>query len=74
MLGRTIGFSAGGSTGSALHAIRELSPTLDKSDVVLFISPDSGLRYISKFFSDDWMRKHCFRLENEVPTHVKPTT
>ncbi|MEW6401238.1 MAG: pyridoxal-phosphate dependent enzyme [Chloroflexota bacterium] len=57
---RQEGIFAGGSTGSALAGAmkycRKLSP--DRLPVVIF--PDSGSRYLSKFYDDKWMREFGF--------------
>ncbi|MCZ7570396.1 MAG: pyridoxal-phosphate dependent enzyme [Ardenticatenaceae bacterium] len=57
---REEGLFCGGSSGTAvvgaLHVARELGP----SDVVVVILPDSGSRYLSKVFNDDWMRENRF--------------
>ncbi len=54
------GIFAGGSCGSAvaiaLDVAREMNP--DQSVVVLL--PDSGAKYVSKIFNDDWMRENRF--------------
>jgi cystathionine beta-synthase len=56
------GLFVGGSSGSAVvGALRWLSghPIPDGSTVVVLL-PDSGDRYLSKFYSDDWMREKGF--------------
>jgi cystathionine beta-synthase len=55
---REEGIFCGGSSGAALAgAIRAAEPLgPDRLIVVLF--PDSGSRYLSKVFNDDWMREN----------------
>ena len=56
------GMFVGGSAGSAVAgALRWLAgrPVPEGSTVVVII-PDSGDRYLSKFYSDDWMREKGF--------------
>lgn len=65
-----LGLSVGGSTGSIYEAFRQISDTLTPDDVVVMLSPDAGIRYITKFFSDDWMRQHNFRIEEDVTVHA----
>ena len=51
---------AGGSSGAAVAgAVRWLAdrPLPDGATVVVIL-PDSGDRYLSKFYSDDWMREN----------------
>jgi len=59
---REEGFFVGGSSGSAVvGALRWLShrPIPEGATVVVLL-PDSGDRYLSKFYSDDWMREKGF--------------
>jgi cystathionine beta-synthase len=59
---REEGIFCGGSCGSAvagaLHYIRTHDLGSDKTVVVLL--PDTGARYLSKIFDDDWMRENGF--------------
>jgi cystathionine beta-synthase len=58
-LAREEGLFAGGSSGAAVAgALRWLSgrPVPPNSTVVVLL-PDSGDRYLSKFYSDEWMRE-----------------
>jgi len=67
---REEGIFCGGSSGTAVAGALKYLRTLPghgegkRAAVVL---PDSGLRYLSKIFSDDWMREHGF-LETEMGT------
>ena len=58
-LAREEGLLAGGSSGSAVAgALRWLSGRpIPPESTVLVILPDSGDRYLSKFYSDEWMRE-----------------
>jgi cystathionine beta-synthase len=59
---REEGIFCGGSSGTsvwgAMHYARENK--LGKDDLVVVILPDSGSRYLSKVFDDDWMRENGF--------------
>jgi len=59
---REEGLFVGGSSGSAVAgALRWLSQRpLPEGSTVVVLLPDSGDRYLSKFFSDDWMREKGF--------------
>lgn len=59
-LTREEGLFVGGSSGSAVAgAIRWLEDRpLPAGATVVVLLPDSGDRYLSKFFSDDWMREN----------------
>ena len=59
-LARTEGIFAGGSAGSALHAALKASEKLTENDLVVIIIPDSGTRYLSKIYNDNWMRENQF--------------
>lgn len=56
------GMFVGGSSGSAVvGAVRWLSSRpLPEGSTVVVLLPDSGDRYLSKFYSDDWMREKGF--------------
>jgi cystathionine beta-synthase len=59
---REEGLFVGGSSGSAVAgALRWLSQRpLPEGATVVVLLPDSGDRYLSKFYSDDWMREKGF--------------
>ncbi len=59
---REEGIFCGGSSGSAvIGAIKYTREhNLGPDDVVVVILPDSGDRYLSKVFDDDWMRENGF--------------
>ncbi len=56
------GGSGGGCVSAALRLARDLGP---ESFVVAFL-PDTGMRYLSKIYNDEWMRDHGYP-EAEVP-------
>ncbi|MFZ0699582.1 MAG: cystathionine beta-synthase [Thermoplasmata archaeon] len=58
-LAREEGLFVGGSSGSAVvGALRWLSTRpLPEGATVVIVLPDSGDRYLSKFYSDEWMRE-----------------
>ncbi len=61
-LAREEGIFAGGSSGSAVAGVLRwaaASPPKPGANIVV-IFPDSGDRYLSKFFSDEWMRENRF--------------
>jgi cystathionine beta-synthase len=60
---REEGLFCGGSSGTALAAALKYlraRPDLGEGLRVVVILPDDGSRYLSKIFSDDWMREHGF--------------
>jgi cystathionine beta-synthase len=64
-LGREEGLFVGGSCGLAAAAAVRYARGLPAGNVVVVILPDSGSRYLSKFFNDDWMRQNRF-LESDL--------
>jgi len=59
-LARTEGIFAGGSSGAALWGVRDLAGRLDVPARIVTLFPDSGFRYLSTVYNDDWMRDHGF--------------
>ncbi len=57
---REEGIFAGGSSGSALAATVRYAQNLPPDRLVVVILPDTGARYLSKFFDDKWMRENGF--------------
>ena len=60
LLARTEGIFAGGSAGAALHVALKMCESLTENDVVVIIIPDSGTRYLSKIYNDNWMKENQF--------------
>jgi cystathionine beta-synthase len=59
-LARSEGIFAGGSAGSALYAALKTAEKMSEDDVIVTIIPDSGTRYLSKIYNDNWMRENQF--------------
>ncbi len=59
-LARIEGIFAGGSSGSAVHVALERAAELDGSAVMVVIIADSGTRYLSKIYNDNWMRENQY--------------
>jgi cystathionine beta-synthase len=57
-LARSEGILAGGSSGAAVRGVRELIGRLDRPARIVTIFPDSGSRYLSTIYNDEWMRSH----------------
>ena len=70
-LAREEGIFAGGSSGSSVHVAVELAREVGKGKTIVTILPDSGNSYISKFYSDEWMRDNGFLLEEKGPGTVR---
>ncbi len=59
-LAREEGLFAGGSSGAAVHVAAQLARELGKGKTIVAILPDSGTRYVTKFYSDEWMKDNGF--------------
>jgi cystathionine beta-synthase len=58
--GLFIGQSCGMAMAGALNWIDDHADELTEDDVVVVLLPDSGFRYLSKTYNDEWMRNHGF--------------
>jgi len=69
---REEGIFGGGSSGAAVAGALKYARTreLGPEAVVVVLLPDSGSRYLSKLYNDDWMREHGFDLEDEPAGRV----
>ncbi|MHB1835128.1 MAG: cystathionine beta-synthase [Solirubrobacteraceae bacterium] len=60
-LAQTEAILAGGSAGLALHAALTVAGEIeDPAAMVVVILPDGGRSYLSKVYSDSWMRQYGF--------------
>ncbi len=50
----------GGSSGTAACVALKIAKGLPEDKVVVVIFPDTGERYLSKFYSDEWMKENRF--------------
>jgi cystathionine beta-synthase len=60
---REEGIFAGGSSGSAVSVAMKVAEKLDTPQNIVVILPDSGSRYLSKIYNDQWMKDHGFTEE-----------
>ncbi|MCP4724577.1 MAG: cysteine synthase family protein [bacterium] len=59
-LAKMEGILCGGSTGANVAVALEHAKTLTKDDIIVTIAADSGLKYLSAVYSDDWMIEKGF--------------
>ena len=52
------GILAGGSSGANLWGALEIAKRVESPTVIVTILPDSGVKYMSKIFDDEWMKQH----------------
>ena len=57
-LAREEGILSGSSAGNAIGAAAEVAKRLGPDDVMVVLIPDTGERYLSKVYDDDWLRRH----------------
>ena len=62
-LAREEGIFAGGSSGAAVWATLKVAQELNDDKTVVVILPDTGARYLSKIYNDDWMKEKGFILK-----------
>ncbi|KOO27245.1 cystathionine beta-synthase [Chrysochromulina tobinii] len=63
LIARRLGMMVGGSAGGNVHAALELAKTLQGPAVVVAILCDSGTKYLSKIFNDQWMNAKGFKTD-----------
>jgi cystathionine beta-synthase len=64
-LAREEGIFAGGSSGAAVHVAVQVARELGKGRTVVVPLPDGGRSYVSKLFSDEWMRDNGFPVNGD---------
>jgi len=60
------GLFTGGSGGGCISAALRLAKDLGPEDFVVAFLPDTGMRYLSKVYNDEWMRERGY-VESAVP-------
>jgi len=65
-LAKLEGLFTGGSGGGCLSATLRLAKTLGPKEFVVALLPDTGMRYLSKVYNDEWMRERGY-VESSVP-------
>jgi cystathionine beta-synthase len=59
-LAREEGILVGGSGGTAVHATVKVAEHLPEDKTIVTLLPDTGRNYLSKLFSDKWMKEQGF--------------
>jgi cystathionine beta-synthase len=65
---RQEGILVGGSCGSAVFAALSVARDYDEDTTIVVLLPDTGRQYLSKLYSDAWMRQYGFLEGPEVVT------
>ncbi|MDE2038860.1 MAG: pyridoxal-phosphate dependent enzyme [Elusimicrobia bacterium] len=69
-LARLEGLLTGGSGGAAVWAGLKYAERLGSKDLMVVLLPDTGMRYLSKIYNDEWMRENQY-LETELRLRAK---
>jgi cystathionine beta-synthase len=59
-LARAEGIFAGGSAGTTIAGVMHMLPNLTEKDFVVALIPDSGSRYLSKVYNNEWMKDYRY--------------
>ena len=54
------GLFTGGSGGGCISAALKVAKSLTEKDFVVAFLPDTGMRYLSKVYNDEWMRERGY--------------
>jgi len=65
-LAKMEGLFTGGSGGGCLSGALRLARDLGPRDYIVALLPDTGMRYLSKVYNDEWMRERGY-VESSVP-------
>ncbi|MDH3252169.1 MAG: cystathionine beta-synthase [Ignavibacteria bacterium] len=65
-LTREEGIMSGGSAGTAVAGMMKIADRFKDNDVVVVLLPDTGERYLSKIYNDDWMRENGFLVPERI--------
>ncbi len=61
-LAKTEGLFVGYTSGAAMQGVKQLAEEgiFDENSIIVVVFPDHGSRYMSKIYSDDWMKQQGF--------------
>lgn len=65
-LTREEGLFVGGSAGTAMAGALKVAERLSEKEVMVVLLPDTGERYLSKMYNDDWMRENRFLVPEKI--------
>jgi len=61
-LAREEGLLCGGSSGAAVWVALEVGREARPGERIVVLLPDTGERYLGKFYSDEWLKEHGYEL------------
>lgn len=65
-LTREEGLFVGGSCGTAVAGALKVAEKMKENEVMVILLPDTGERYLSKIYNDDWMKENGFLVPDRV--------
>ncbi len=65
-LTREEGIFVGGSAGSAIAGALKYADRMQDDSIMVILLPDTGERYLSKLYNDDWMKEHGFLIPDRI--------
>lgn len=65
-LTREEGIFVGGSAGTAVAGALKIADRMKDHEVMVILLPDTGERYLSKVYNDDWMRESGFLMPERI--------
>ena len=65
-LAKQEGLMVGGSAGTAVAGMMKIAERFKADDIVVVLLPDSGERYLTKIYNDDWMREYGFLVPEKI--------
>ncbi len=69
-MARMEGLFCGGSSGAAVWAGLKFAEKLSAKDLMVILLPDTGMRYLSKIYNEEWMKEHQYA-ESEIRLYAK---
>ena len=61
-LAREEGIFGGGTGGANVWGALKLAETLKEPAIIVTVIPDNGVKYLSKFYSDEWMIQNNYQI------------
>ena len=69
-MARMEGLFTGGSCGAAMWVGLKYAEKLGPKDLMVILLPDTGMRYLSKIYNEEWMKEHQY-FETEIYLQAK---
>ncbi len=63
-LAKEEGVFGGGTGGANVWAALKLAKSINKPAVIVTVIPDNGVKYLSKFYNDEWMKQNNYSINS----------